>query len=89
MRVGDGSLVVKRKDERGIEPLPKIGNSRFSPASPEGPEEQFTYGDERKSRGSPFDVAEIWQTTPIAGLHQIGENVRVEQDDVERIADQS
>ncbi len=34
-------------------------------------------------------MAEIRETVRVARLHQIRENIRVEQDDIERIADQS
>lgn len=39
--VREGSFVVKRKDERRLQTSLKFGRSSFSPATPEGPEEQF------------------------------------------------
>ena len=80
--VRERSFVVKRKDERRLKTSLKFGRSSFSPPTPEGPEEQFADRNEGKSCGATLHVAEIRPAAQVARLHQVRENVRVEQDDI-------
>jgi len=51
--------MVQRQNERRVKASLKVGGSPLSPIPPEGAEEQLSDGEERKSWGASFYVAEI------------------------------
>lgn len=73
-------LVVKRENEGCLQAALEFRSSLFPPASPQGSEEQFTYGNEGKRCDATLHVAEIRLAAWITRHHQIREHICIKKD---------